>query len=79
MRRISGFEGPDKVKLRFTERKNAADLGRVFQYSTNLIQWSVVVPSAMVQLEDRGSVVIREVTLPAPHTQGFYTSTYPPP
>ncbi len=76
---LSGFEGPDKVKLRFTERKNAADLGRVFKYSTNLIQWSVVAPSAMVQLEDQGSVVIREVTLPAPHTQGFYTSTYPPP
>ena len=76
---LAGFENPDKVKLRFIERKNAADFGRVFQYSTNLVHWSVVVPSASVELDDRGSVVIREVTLPAPAAQGFYTSTYPTP
>jgi len=66
----------DMVRCRFMERQNAAQSGRVFLYSTNLVDWSPVTPNSIVVVEDFGAVVTREVTFPVSATAGFYRSGY---
>ena len=65
-----------QIKLRVAERKNAATLGRVFQFSTNLNNWNSVTPSSNIVVEDSGATVVREVTFPVSTSAGFYRSSY---
>jgi len=64
------------LRCRFTERLNAAALGRVFLYSTNLVTWTPITPGSSTSVADFGSVVTREVTFPVTATPGFYRSSY---
>jgi hypothetical protein len=64
------------IQLRFTERKNAAALGRLFLYSSNLSSWNSVTPLSNILVEDFGSVVTRELTFPVSTVAGFYRSSY---
>jgi hypothetical protein len=64
------------IQLRFTERKNAAALGRLFLYSSNLSSWNSVTPLSNNVIEDFGSVVTRDVTFPVSASAGFYRSSY---
>jgi len=64
------------IRCRFTERENAAALGRVFLYSTDLINWNPITPNSITVVVDSGSVVTREVTFPITATAGFYRSSY---
>jgi len=66
------------VRLRFTERKNAASLGRQLLYSTDLLSWTPVTPASISDLQDSGSVVVREVDFLAPTARGFFRATYGP-
>jgi hypothetical protein len=66
------------IRLRFTERKNAASLGRRFWLSSDLRAWSEVTPASTTDLQDFGSRVIREATFPALTAQGFYRAAYSP-
>ena len=75
---VTGFVNGSSIALRCTERKNADDLGRKFYFSGNLAGWTAVTPISSTQLEDRGSVVVREVVLPAPAATGFYRAGYSP-
>ena len=65
------------LRVRFAERKNAAALGREFESSASLSNWLAATPLSITTIEDRGSVVVREVTLPAPTDRRFYRSRYP--
>lgn len=64
------------IRCRFTERQNAAALGRVFLYSTDLINWNPITPNSLTVVVDSGSVVTREATFPVTATAGFYRSSY---
>ncbi|HSY19570.1 MAG TPA: alginate lyase family protein [Candidatus Acidoferrales bacterium] len=68
---VNGF-----VRCRFTERQNAAALGRVFLHSTDLVNWSPITPNSITVVADFGAVVTREVTFPVAATSGFYRSSY---
>jgi hypothetical protein len=63
------------IRCRFTERENAAALGRMFLYSTNLTNWNPVTPGSITGVVDSGSVVTREVTVPVAATLGYYRSS----
>jgi hypothetical protein len=64
------------VRCHFTERQNAAQLGRVFLYSANLANWNPITPNSITVVEDSGAVVTREVTFSVTATAGFYRSSY---
>jgi hypothetical protein len=73
---VAGLVNGSTIALRFAERKNADDLGRKFYFSTNLAEWTAVTPASSTQLQDMGSVVVREVTFPALAISGFYRAGY---
>jgi len=75
---VAGLVNGSTIVLRFTERKNADDLGRRYYFSTNLADWTAVTPASSTQLEDLGSVVVREVTFPTSTVSGFYRAAYGP-
>ena len=75
---VTGFVNGSDIALRCTERKNADDFGRKFYFSGNLAAWTAVAPISSTQLEDRGSVVVREVIFPAAAATGFYRAGYSP-
>ncbi|MGN6643881.1 MAG: alginate lyase family protein, partial [Verrucomicrobiota bacterium] len=70
--------GGSTFRVQFTERKNAADYGRRFWCSADLREWSEVMPISMVELEDLGSRVVREVAFPALPTGAYYRAAYAP-
>jgi hypothetical protein len=75
---VAGITNSSVIRLRFVERKNAADLGRQFWQSPDLKAWSVVSPASVTDIEDMGSLVVREVTFPVSASAGFYRASYAP-
>ena len=75
---VAGLVNGSAIILRFTERKNADELGRRFYFSTNLAEWTAVTPASNTLLQDLGSVVVREVTFPTSTVSGFYRAAYGP-
>jgi hypothetical protein len=75
---VAGFSAGSLIHLRFTERKNAADLGRKFWQSPDLRAWSEVTPVTIADLEDLGSRVVRDAAFPATAAGGFYRASYGP-
>ncbi len=75
---VAGFVNGSTIALRFTERKNADDLGRRYYFSTDLADWTAVTPASSTQLQDLGSVVVREVIFRTSTVSGFYRAAYDP-
>ncbi len=75
---VAGLIDGASVVLRSTERKNADDFGRKFYYSSDLVVWAPIMPEAMIQAQDRGSVVVRECTFPVRADAGYYRVGYDP-
>lgn len=64
------------IRLLFTERHNAAKLGRTFVHSADLLHWNVITPRSIEVVHDSGAVVVRAVTFPATADAGYYRSLY---
>jgi hypothetical protein len=73
---VAGWRLGPLISLRLVERKNAAALGRKFGYSGDLVHWVEATPSALTDVQDLGSVVVREASFPVAATNGFYRATY---
>jgi len=75
---VAGLVDGAAVNLRSTERKNADDFGRRYYHSTDLAVWAPIMPETTVQVQDRGSVVVRECTFPIRADAGYYRVGYDP-
>ncbi|MEI8042732.1 MAG: alginate lyase family protein [Verrucomicrobiota bacterium] len=76
--KVIGMTSGPALRVQYRERKNAADLGRVFQSATDLIGWNTVAATSITDLQDLGSVVVREVLFPVSSTNTFYRARYGP-
>ena len=76
--KVIGMTSGPALRVQYRERKNAADLGRVFQSATDLTGWNTVAATSITDLQDLGSVVVREVLFPVSSTNTFYRARYGP-
>ncbi|HXU75359.1 MAG TPA: discoidin domain-containing protein [Methylomirabilota bacterium] len=63
---------PGTFNFTFRERKDLADVQRVFERSTDLNTWTQVTPTTLINLTDLGTSWIRQATFAAPPTLAFF-------
>jgi hypothetical protein len=62
---------PGTFNFTFRERKDLADVQRVFERSTDLNSWTQVTPTTLINLTDLGTSWIRQATFAASPTLAF--------
>jgi hypothetical protein len=62
--------------LQYRQRKNLGDVTAVFEASTNLVDWTAVIPLSTANVSDLGNTWLMQATFPAGTLQNYYTIEY---
>lgn len=68
---------PVLIALRLRERRDALQVGRKVYFSSDLVSWAEMNLAAGSEVEDLGSLVVRQIVLPTAAGAGYYRVGYP--
>jgi hypothetical protein len=70
---------PGSFSFSFRERKNLGDVQRLFESSTNLVNWVEIMPASLVMISNLPDVYLRAAAFPVQDQASFFRLRFPLP